>query len=194
MQFPIKIAFKVLALAPQIYVTDGTGRSLGYVRQKLLRFVEDVTVFTDESQATPIYGIKADRVIDFSANYHFTGATGEPLGSVQRKGMRSLWKAHYIISVGGQPVFEVNEKSALVRLVDGVLEEIPVLGWLTGLFLNPVYNVTRIEGGEALRMVKQRSLLETDFKIDLIGTLDAREQECAMLALVMIVLLERSRG
>ena len=194
MRFPVQIAFKVLALAPQMYVTDADGRSLGYVRQKLLRLVEDVTIFADDTQQKEIYSIKADRVIDFSANYHFADAQGRPIGSVARHGVRSLWRAHYVVNVGDEPRLEVSEERPFIRLLDGLIGEIPFVGMLTGLFLNPSYLVSRSGGGEVMRITKRRALFETDFRIDKLGDTDDKEQECALLAAMMIMLLERSRG
>ena len=100
MNFPIQIVFKLLALAPQMYVSDASGAGIGYVRQKLLAFKENVTVFTDATQSKPIYAIKADRIIDFNAQYHIADTAGVSLGSVRREGVRSLWRASYVISVG----------------------------------------------------------------------------------------------
>jgi hypothetical protein len=194
MQFPIQIAFKLLALAPQMYVRDQAGQNLGYVRQKLLAFKEKVTVFTDETQATPIYTIGADRVIDFNAEYHFANAAGQRLGSAKRSGMRSLWKAHYVINIGNAPAFEVHEESAFVRLIDSVIGEIPFIGFLTGYMFNPVYLITRMDSAPALRMVKQRSFFESLFTIEKQAELNNAEQEAAMLGLMMIILLERARG
>jgi hypothetical protein len=194
MQFPIQIAFKLLAIAPQMYVRDAGGGNLGYVRQKLLAFKEKVTVFSDETQATAIYTIGADRVIDVNAEYHFTNAAGQRLGSAKRSGMRSLWRAHYVINIGGAPAFEVHEESVLVRLIDNAIGNIPLVGFLTGYFLNPVYLITRMDGTQALRMVKKRSFLESLFTIDKQTDLNDAEQEAAMLGLMMVILLERSRG
>lgn len=194
MQFPLQIVFKILALSPQMYVSDAGGNAIGYVRQKLLAFKESVTIFTDETQSTPIYTINADRVIDFTANYHFAEADGTPLGFVRREGLRSLWKAHYVISVGDRPTFEVNEQSALVRLADNLVSEIPFVGAFTGYFLNPTFIVSRIGGSEALKMIKRPALLETHFEISQSGEISPQEQACALLGLMMIILLERSRG
>ena len=194
MQFPIQIAFKLLAIAPQMYVRDQSGQNLGYVKQKLLAFKEKVTVFADDTQAKPIYTMGADRIIDFNAEYHFANSQGVRLGSTKRSGMRSLWKAHYVINVGDNPAFEVHEESAIVRMIDGLIGEIPIVGMLTGYFLNPVYLVTRSNGSPALRMVKKRALLESLFTIEKQTDLSDAEQEAVMLGLMMIILLERSRG
>lgn len=194
MEFPISIAFKILTLVPQMYVRDARGTEIGYVRQKLLAFRERVTIYSDETQARPIYAIEADRIIDFNAVYHFSDPSGRRLGDVRREGMRSLWRAHYVISVGDRPTFEVNEESAWVRLADNLVSDIPFVGAFTGLFLNPTYIVSRIGGAEALRMVKRPALLETDFNIAQTGPISPDEQVSALLGLMMIILLERSRG
>ena len=124
MQFPIQIAFKILTLAPKLYVTDATGKSIGFVRQRLFAFRESVTVFADETQAVELYRIKADRVIDFNANYHVTSASGRSIGFVRRRGVRSLWRASYEVYLGEAPAFEIGEESAFVRFLDLVLGEI----------------------------------------------------------------------
>jgi len=40
----------------------------------------------------------------FSAKYNFSDVTGNPLGSVKRCCMKSLWKSHYDISAGGEEI------------------------------------------------------------------------------------------
>lgn len=194
MNFPIQIAFKILALAPQMYVTDGAGQSQGYVKQKLFKLKESVTVFTDETQATPLYHINADRIIDFNAEYTITDAANHPLGSVKRHGARSLWRAHYEINMGGVPVLEVTEESALVRFLDNLIGEIPIIGFFTGYFLNPIYLIKRSDGADVLRMSKKRSFLESLFTITQTGPITGDEQRTALIGLMMIILLERSRG
>lgn len=195
MQFPLSIAFKILTFVPQMSVRDASGQEIGYVRQKLFALRENVTVFADETQQQPIYAIKADRVIDFTANYHFTDQRGHTIGLVRREGMRSLWRAHYIISVADRPTFEVHEANPFVRLVDNLLGEIPFIGFLTGYVLNPRYNVTRAgSGADAFTMIKQPALLESRFAIEQLAPVAAEEQACLLLGLMMIILLERSRG
>jgi len=194
MQFPLDIIFKIWAFAPQMYVRDAAGEPVGYVRQKLLAFRESVTVFADDTQSAALYRIDADCVIDFNASYHLLDMGGRSLGHVRRQGMRSLWRAHYVIYVDERPVFEVNEESAVVRLLDNLVGNIPFINALTGYFLNPTYIVTRLGDGEVLRMVKRPSLLETHFGIRQSAPISADEQVCALLGLMMIILLERARG
>jgi hypothetical protein len=71
MQFPLTLEFKKVALSPQISVLDASGNLIFYVKQKLFKLKEAITIFADREQTQPLYSINADRVIDFSARYRF---------------------------------------------------------------------------------------------------------------------------
>src|SRR5579864_4500031 len=97
LQYPLTLNFKVAAMAPQISVTDASGREILYIRQKLLKLRDKIKVYADSSQSQELYEINADRILDFSANFTFTDSQGRTVGSVQRQGLRSFWKATYEI-------------------------------------------------------------------------------------------------
>ncbi len=194
MDFPLQIRFKTLAFAPQISVTDSKGRLVCYVRQKMFRLKEAVTVFADQAQRRPLYTIAADRVLDVSAQYHFTNTDGQVLGAVRRLGMRSLWRAHYEILREGQRVMTLQEENPWIKVLDGLLDAVPVLGIFTGYLLHPAYSVTRSDGAVVLRLEKQAAFMEGRYWISEVAPLDSSEKELAMLALLMVVLLERYRG
>ena len=97
MIYPLSLSFKIVALAPQIFVRDANGQSICYVKQKLFKLKEAVKVYGDESKSQILCEMNADRIIDWSATYRFSDADGEIFGSVRRKGTRSFWKAHYEI-------------------------------------------------------------------------------------------------
>ncbi len=111
-QYPLTLSFKILALASQATVTDAHGRTVLYTKQKLLKFKEHVEIWTDKSQATRLADIKANKVIDWSARYQFTDSQGGVIGSVGRRGWRSLWKAHYETFNPGDntPDFSIQEE------------------------------------------------------------------------------------
>ena len=125
MNYPLELSFKLVALAPQIFVRDSTGQEVCYIKQKLFKLKEAVKVFTDSSQTTELCDIKADSIIDFSATYNFIDADGNPFGAVRRKGMRSLWKAHYQLTQNGDVAFEINEENGWVKVMDSVFSSIP---------------------------------------------------------------------
>jgi hypothetical protein len=195
MRFPLDLRFKIVAVAPQISVTDASGALLFYVKQKAFKLKESVTVFADEAQTRPLYQMTADRVLDISAQYRIEETAGTPLGVLQRHGMRSLWRAHYEAHRGGVPVLSVREENPWVKVLDGILSEIPIVGLFAGYVLHPAYRMTRA-GTEAavLRAVKQPAFLESRYAIEQLQPLPEGDQPLAVLSLLMLLLLERSRG
>ena len=157
LHFPLTLRMKLMALAPQFYVSDKSNRPSAYIKQKLFKLKEDIRVFADEQQNRLLYSIKADRIIDFNASYSLSDAqTGQALGALRRKGMRSLWKAAYEVhDEDGQPLYFISEESAFMRLLDGIFSELPLIGLLSGYVFNPSYLVKDANGTTVMRMKKQ---------------------------------------
>ena len=196
MRFPLQLTFKTIAVAPQLSVRDAGGQLLFYVRQKAFKLKESVTVFGDEAQSRPLFHIGADRILDFSARYRITdAAAGAEIGTVQRRGMRSIWRAHYEIERDGATVMEVREENPWIKVLDGLMSDIPVLGWFTGYAFHPAYRLSDARSdAPRLRMRKESAFFEGRYAIEATGALREDEQRLAVLSLVMIVLLERARG
>ena len=197
MQFPLSLSFKIIALAPQIYVRDASGRELLYVKQKLLKLKEKINVFADSSQSRQLYEINADRVLDIAARYTFTSSPGQTVGSMKRQGLRSFWKATYeVADAHGRTIFTIEEENPWVKVLDGLIGEIPILGAVSGYFLNPRYVVKRTDRGTlAFRISKHRSFLESTFEIqELEPGAEESEEIPVLLSILMMTLLERDRG
>ena len=194
LSFPLQLSFKILAFAPQFYVRNAQGHSVAYVKQKLFKLKEAVTVFADDTQTQARFQINADRVIDFSAQYNFTDAQGAALGAVKQRGMRSLWKAHFEVSDGGVQLFNINEKNIFTRFFDALFGQLPIVGVLSGYLFQPAYEVTRISGEAVMMLTKKPALFEGRFEIEKLAALSEREENQLMLSLMMLVLLERTRG
>lgn len=194
MNYPLELTFKILALAKQLSVKDAGGGLIFYVRQKAFKLKEAVTVFADAAQTTPLYTIAADRVLDFSAQYHFSDPHGRRGGSVKRQGMKSLWKARYEVQTAAGQTLSIQEANPWTKVLDGVFGEIPVVGMFTGYLFHPAYLVSRPDGSVLLRLEKQPAFLEGRYKIEKLGAPGGDEETAALLGLVMVVLLERRRG
>jgi hypothetical protein len=200
MKYPLTMNFKIMAIAPQIFVRDADGRELMYVKQKLFKLKEAINIFSDQSQTNQIYTISADRILDFSARYNFADSQGMSLGAVKRRGMRSIWKASYDVMEGDSVTFHIQEENAFVKLMDGCFGEIPILGIFSGYVFNPAYLVTRPSpsgqpGPTVMRLAKEPAFLEGRFSIEKTDpTLSEKEEEQILLGLMMMTLLERTRG
>jgi hypothetical protein len=197
MNYPLQFRAKIVALAPQIHVTDATGASVCYVKQKLFKFKEQIEIFRDPSRKELVAKIGADRVIDWSARYSFSAADGSLLGAVGRKGMRSIWKASYeaFTPQATTPTFHLQEENVWAKVFDSLLGSIPVLGILGGYFFHPKYLATRAaDNSPAMRLTKQPAFFEGVFTLEKLSELSAEEELNLLLAFLMLNLLERERG
>ncbi len=195
MNYPIDLSFKILALASQIYMRDANGQLVGYVKQKMFKLKEDIGVFADEGKTQLLFNIKADRIVDFSAAYTFTDASGKVIGSIKRKGMRSILKAHYMIfDTNNQQVMEINEENGWVKVIDALVGEVPVLGMFTGYLFNPAYIVSKMDKQPVARLQKEPAFLESKFQILPQSKIDGEEETLVLLSILTMTLLERSRG
>jgi len=195
MNYPVELTFKLLAIASQIFIRDANGALLGYVKQKLFKLKEDINVFADESQTRLLFNIKADRVLDFSAKYNFTDASGAVLGSIKRKGMRSLWRANYeIYDAADIQVLKIAEENGWIKVIDSLIGEVPVVGMFTGYFFNPSYIIARVDDTPIARVQKQPAFFEGKFILSTLGQLRSDEDTLLLLSSLSMTLLERSRG
>ena len=196
LNYPLDFKFKITTLASDFNITDRNGNYVAYVRQKMFRLKEDVIVFSDESRTKELFNIKANQWIDFNASYMMTDLlTGKKFGSLARKGVRSIWKARYdIIDEKDKPIYQINEDNGWIKVFDSFLGEIPILGMLTGYFLNPSYTVKDNAGKEYFRLKKMPSLVGRRFQLARLIDIDDEDESLVVLSFLMMVLLERARG
>lgn len=195
--YPLMFEFKISSLANDFTATDAQGNVLGYVRQKMFKFKEAISVYSNESKQEVLFRIDADRVIDFNANYAFTNAADQKVGSVGRRGAKSILKAHYeVMDASNNQEFLIQEENPWAKFFDALMGEVPVVGMFTGYMFNPRYTVKRQDGTLVARLSKEKSFFGRRFKLEKIGEIDVKEgeNERMLLSLMMMSLLERRRG
>lgn len=190
LNYPLNLSFKVIAFNPQVRVTDSTGQLVRYVKQKALALKEDIKIFADEAQQQQLFQMKANKIIDFSAQYNITTPSGQSVGAVKRKGMRSIWKATYLIlDAAGNEVGTITEENPWLKVLDSLVSDIPFLGML----INPAYLVN-MRGQLVLYLKKQPAFLEGKFTLDKRGEVAAADEDLLMCSIIMTMMLERTRG
>ena len=195
LNYPLNLKFKLVVINPQFSLTDADGQPVAYVKQKAFKLKEDISVFASEAQTNLKFKIKADRWLDFNASYAFTDPSGKDIGRLVRKGRRSLWKAAYeLYDENDKQDLILQEDNAWVKVLDGLLGEIPILGMFTGYFLNPKYNITRPDGTLVAVLSKKPDLVSRAFTLDKKAAYEEGEETRIVLGTMMMVLLERARG
>lgn len=197
-QFPLSIRFKLVALAPRMFVTDSQGQNVAYVSQKVLALKEDITVFADESRSRELFKIKADRVMDFTTTYHFTeSGTGRSLGAIKSKGWKSIWRSTYeVTDSDGNVTFTIREDNPWVKIGDAILGEVPFLGMLTGFFLNPKYSAINTATEQpVMTITKQPAFFEGLFNLEKMdNSLSTEDEQRLLLSFMLMVQFMRRRG
>lgn len=195
-QYPLALTFKITTLSSDFNVVDAHNRSIFYVRQKMFKLREEVKIFQDDSQSQQLYTIKANQWLDFSAAYNFTNAAGQTLGKIARKGLVSIFKAHYdIYDNNDQLSHTVREENPWAKVFDALIDFVPFLGLLSGYLFHPAYIVTDKTGKAIARLVKKPSLIGRRFELEKLANFQSEtEEESILLGLSMLLLLESDRG
>jgi len=194
LNYPLTFSFKIVAFNPQVKVTDASGQTVLYVKQKALALKEDVKIFADEGQQRQLYQLKANKIIDFSAQYNITNPAGQAIGAIKRQGMRSIFKATYnIVDASGGEAGLIHEENGWVKVADALLGELPFVGILSGYFFNPAYLVD-YRGQTALYLKKQPAFLEGRFMVEKQGNFSDADEGLLLSSIVMALMLERTRG
>ena len=195
MQYPLDLRFKIVAISPQVEVTDASGALVMYVKQTAFKLREAVTVFADREMTRPLYTLQADRTFDFRATYHIHDAEGRPFGAIRREGMRSLWRSRYeVADAAGAVAFRIQEDNPWMKVGDALFSDIPVLGLFAGYVFHPSYTLSYADGTEALRLTKLAAMFEGRFKLEELADVPPAGEVLGVLAVLMMVLLERARG
>jgi uncharacterized protein YxjI len=194
LRFPLKLSFKVVALAPQVSVTDAGGNLVAYIKQKLFKLREEVTVFEDAGQTRAAFTMKADKIIDFSPRFTFADTLGHTVGSIKRQGRRSIWRAHYDVYEGEQVTMTIREESPWVKVWDSLVGGLPIIGLFSGYVFHPAYLVKSPDDRLLMKMTKQPAMWEGKFTVEKYVELSPEEEKRALLSLMITVLMERERG
>jgi hypothetical protein len=88
----------------------------------------------------------------------------------------------------------IHEESPWVKVLDGLIGAIPLIGFVLQQFVSPAYIVEAPPGTPVLRIRKRRSLIERRFLVDPLGPIPPALERVVVPALLMMVLLERGRG
>lgn len=193
-QFPIKLKFNFWN-GYEAKMIDSSNRPIGFVKQKIFKLKEHIEIFSDNNETQKLYDITTQEIIDFSASYNFTDSAGNHIGSVRRKGWKSVLSAHYdVYSPEEEHLYTIEEVNPFIRFLDTILDNIPIINLFTGLLFNPEYALRDLAGNKKYTLKKMPSLFSREFKL-IDQTPELEEHiELAFLSFFMLLVLERRRG
>jgi uncharacterized protein YxjI len=173
---------QVFALTGKFRCYDPMGNLVMFSEQKMFRLKEDIRVYSDESKTQEVLMIKARSIIDFSVAFDVVdSATGQKVGVLRRKGLRSILRDEWeVLDAGDHPIGALFEDSMALALIRRLL---------AGNLLPQNYDITI--GSERVADLKQRFnffayQLDVDFSMDLSRKLDRRVGIAAAILLAAI--------
>lgn len=155
-------------------VFTGDGQLMMLVKHPVFRLREEFTVFADEAQTRPLLLVKSRQVMAINFCFDVVDAsTGDFLGSVQKRGLRSLVRDKFVIldPAGNEIGYSEEQGASIVRRF------IPLLTSKHAIFIN----------GQQVAFIRQIFRFFTkEFEVTVIpGTIDNRfVLACALLALI----------
>jgi hypothetical protein len=175
---------KIIAFVGKISVTDASGAVVAFSRQKAFKLREEIRVFTDESEGTPLLMIKARSIIDFGATYDVTAPDGRPVGALRRKGFKSMVRDQWIVLGPGDSVDGSMDEAggtglALARRF------IPFVAW----FVSQDYTFT-VGGATVAGMQRNRNPFVSKLAVQVERGAPAAQRRLLLAAAVLLLIIE----
>ncbi len=139
MQSKYMIRRKVLRLfGAAFHIYDMQGGLQFYVNQKGFKLKEDIRIYSSEAMSEELLLISARNAIDFSATYDvYDSKEGIKLGSLQRKGFKSMLKDEWVIQDANDNVIgKIEEDSMALALIRRILTNLipqTFIGTISGM-------------------------------------------------------------
>lgn len=194
LKYPIHFKFRVTTLSNDFEATDGDGNTIYYVREKIFKWRDHITVYRDRSKSEMLYEFISNKIIDFQQTFTIYDHEKRVIGKVRRKSIKSLWRSTFnLIDEADKHDHTITEKNPWTKFWDGLFGELPIIGMLSGYVFNPSYILKNEIGEPMFEIRKEPSFFGRKFTVYKQTTKDI-EDERFVLSLMLMVMTERSNG
>lgn len=116
-------------LSQKFHVFDASGAVVLFCNQKAFKLREDLRLYSGEDMKNEVMSIKTPQILDISAVYHVTDSrTGAKIGSLQRKGLKSLLRDEWLVLNGnGKEIAKIVEDSTGLAIARRLIGDIASL-------------------------------------------------------------------
>lgn len=115
-----------------VYDTDNDGnknRLVAFAQQKRLTFKEQVTFYNDEAKTTPIFTLRAEKVLDVHGRFIIEDMQGSRIGAFKKEFKASLIKSTWrILDADNQTKMTFAENSLALALFRRFAGFVPIVG------------------------------------------------------------------
>lgn len=98
-----------------VYAPDGS--LVAFVKHPLLKLKQEFTIYTDESETVPLLHVKGRQLIALNMSFDvFDAATGQMVGSIRRRGLKSIFRDTFELLAPNEQVVGVCEEEGAAFL------------------------------------------------------------------------------
>lgn len=114
----LTITQKIHPISNRYVVHDAGGTEICHVKAKKFKLREELVMWQDDGESTAYARVKARSVIDFGGAYDVSDGAGTRVGTLRRRGMKSMLRVEWTIEdAGGQTLATVSEDSTAKALL-----------------------------------------------------------------------------
>lgn len=184
-------------VSTNVYEVTSGGRVVAWARQKIMAMRERIEIWDSPEQGRLVCAVQARKVLELRGAYDVLDADGQRIGVLRKVFGRSFLRSTWTVMDGAeQPVATVTESSmviAIVRRVKGLVDAIPVVGWVLAFVPVPIHftwqdPATGRELGRYARVWGIRDRYELHLGGDPEGRIDRRT------AIAMAICLDALQG
>ena len=108
-----RIRKKTITIGNKYWLEDQSGAVLGFCKQKLFKFKEDIRIYTDENESQELFRIKQEQIMDAWGNFAvIDSVTNDKLGFVKRNIISAFAKDKWeLYNTSNQMVGKIEETS-----------------------------------------------------------------------------------
>ena len=113
------VHMKIFSFPRRFAVYDAQGGMVAFCKKSAFKLKEETRIFADEGMTREIMTTKARSMINFNGAYDVTdSATGQRVGVLQRKGLKSLIQDEWMIKDANEvEIGAIQEDSTVLALV-----------------------------------------------------------------------------
>ncbi len=180
-----RVKKKVLAITNQYWIEDQVGHQLGYTKQKLIRFKEDIRIFSDESMAQEIFRIQQQQIMDVWGTFAIIdSASNQVVGKIRRSIASGIaMDEYFILDPAGQQVGRVVERASR-----GLIRK-----YLPGGDLVPEQVVVEFYGQPVAEIKQQFKIIGDIWEVDCSRLPPQFDRRVLLAGMILMAMIERDR-
>jgi len=180
-----RVRKKVIAIANQYWIEDAQSKILGFSKQKLFKWKEDIRIYTDESMTRELFKIQQTQIIDTWGKFAVMDSnTNTILGYLKRSIVSEFVVDEWdVLDANGQLIGGVHEKAGR-----GLARR-----FLPGGSLIPEKMKLELNGVPVAEIDQQFKIIGDIWEMKCLNVPNYIDRRVLIAGLILMAMIERSR-